>query len=135
LDNYQSKFIPISGVVPKAASTDRTGMVLNNINTSKTVPFHKILSSKGSLPDFSYDNNNNGFEKFLEFVINEILNELKNIVVSNNELAKKKKNCFQGYDGFCSESNRINFINKIIDWRIEKKRKIINYYSFIRIIK
>ena len=123
MDNYQSKFIPISGVVPKAASTDRTGMVLNNINTSKTVPFHKILSSKGSLPDFSYDNNNNGFEKFLEFVINEILNELKNIVVSNNELAKKKKIASKVMMDFVQNQTELTSSIKSLIEELKKKEK------------
>ena len=122
MDNYQSKFILISGVVPKSASADSTGLVINNINTYKTGPFLRIPSRKESHPDFFYDNNNIGFEKFLEFTINEILTELKNVTASNKELAKEIKIASKAMlDSVQIQTELTLSINSLIEERKNKK--------------
>ena len=72
-----------------------TGLMLNNFNASKTESLHEISSNKKSHKS-SNDNNNSGFEKFEEFTgIDEIVNELKQLIVSNRMLANEIKDSNQ----------------------------------------
>ena len=72
-----------------------TGLMLNNFNASKTESLHEISSNKKSHKS-SNDNNNSGFEKFEEFTgIDEIVNELKQLIVSNQVLANEIKDSNQ----------------------------------------
>ena len=68
-----------------------SGLKLKNFNASKTEPLHEIYSNKKSHKS-SNDNNNSWFEKFEEFTgIDEIVNELKQLMVSNQVLANEIK--------------------------------------------
>ena len=59
--------------------------MLNNFNPSKTEPLHVIPSNRES-------HKSSGFEKLEEFTgIDEIINELKKLIISNNDLAKEIK--------------------------------------------
>ena len=72
-----------------------TGLMLNNFNTSKTEPWPEISSNKESHKS-SNDNNKSGFEKFKKFTgIDEIVNELKQLIVSNQVLANGIKDSNQ----------------------------------------
>ena len=69
--------------------------MVNNINASTSEPLHKIISYKES-HNSSFDNSNNEFEKFIQFTrIDEILNKLEALTVSNKDLANEIKNSNQ----------------------------------------
>jgi len=90
------------------------GLMLNNLNASKTEPLHEISSNKKSHKS-SNDNNNSGFEKFEEFTgIDEIVNELKQLLVSNQVLANEIKDSNQELANAIKDSNQI-LANEIKD--------------------
>ena len=76
----------------KSVPSYNTGLMVNNINASTSGPLHKIISYKES-HNSSFDNSNNEFEKFIQFTrIDEILNKLEALAVSNNGLANEIRN-------------------------------------------
>ena len=79
----------------KSVPSYNTGLMVNNINASTSEPLHKIISYKES-HNSSFDNSNNEFEKFIQFTrIDEILNKLEALAVSNNGLANEIKHSNQ----------------------------------------
>jgi len=78
-----------------------TGLMLNNFNASKTEPLHEISSKRES-------HKSSGFEKFLEFTgIDEIINELKQLIISNQQVAKEIKNSNQVLVNEIKDSNQV----------------------------
>ena len=108
-----------------------TGLMLNNFNASKTEPLHEISSNKKSHKS-SKDSNNSGFEKFEEFTgIDEIVNELKQLIVSNQMLANEIKDSNQvlanGIKNFNQVlANGIKDSNQVLANEIKIGPKVMN---------